>query len=92
MKRLASIATLFIAFSAPVAFAQNDVELDPRTRAAAEAMWKKMATKEGMVTQKMFMDMVTQKWNEMDKDKKGMITSAQAARIMLFLSGQVGTL
>ncbi len=92
MKKLASLLTLWIAFAAPMAFAQDDQNLDPRTRARAEAMWKKMADKDGMVSQKQFMDMVAQKWNEMDKSKKGMISASDAARIMLFLSGQVGTM
>ena len=92
MKRIASMLTLWIAFAAPMAFAQDDTHLDPRVRAKAEAMWTKMANNEGMVTQKVLMDMVMQKFNEMDKGKKGMISAADAARIMLFLSGQVGTM
>ena len=92
MKKIASMLTLWVAFAAPMAFAQDDTQLDPRARAKAEAMWKKMADKDGMVSQKQFMDMVTQKWNDMDKGKKGMISASDAARIMLFLSGQVGTL
>jgi 2-polyprenyl-6-methoxyphenol hydroxylase-like FAD-dependent oxidoreductase len=79
-----------LAFTASTAFAQNTTEeqLDPRYRARAEAMWKKMANKDGMIMQKQFMDMVTEQWKKMDKGGKGMITSADAARIMVFLSGQ----
>lgn len=90
VKKLLSLLTLWVAFAAPMAFAQDDLQLDPRVRAKAEAMWKAMANKDGMVTQKVLMDMVMQKFNEMDKGKKGMISAADAARIMLFLSGQVG--
>ena len=91
--RLATAAFLGLALTTSAAFAQKaadgaGTELDPRARASAEAMWKKMANKDGMITQKQFMDMVAQKWNEMDKSKKGMISMADAARIMMFLSGQ----
>jgi hypothetical protein len=92
VKKLVSLLTLWVAFAAPMALAQDDQHLDPRVRAKAEAMWKKMANNDGMVTQKVVMDMVMQKFNEMDKGKKGMISAADAARIMLFLSGQVGAL
>jgi 2-polyprenyl-6-methoxyphenol hydroxylase-like FAD-dependent oxidoreductase len=88
-RRLFMSAALALAAST-TAFAQNTTEeqLDPRYRARAEAMWKKMANADGMIMQKQFMDMVTEQWKKMDKANKGMITSADAARIMLFLSGQ----
>lgn len=71
---------------APAAFAQGgdiDKELQPRAR----AMWMKMADKDGMVSKKKFMDMVAEKWDMMDKGKKGMIKAEDAARIMMHLSG-----
>ena len=93
MTKLKMIAAAAALAMSSVAFAQDiDKDLQPRARAMAQEMWKKMANKDGMVTQKQFMDMVTQKWNEADKDKKGMISSDQAARIMLYLSGMVGSI
>jgi hypothetical protein len=81
----AALALAPIAF-APAAFAQGgdiDKELQPRAR----AMWMKMADKDGMISQQKFMEMVTEKWNMMDKGKKGMIKAEDAARIMMHLSG-----
>lgn len=83
LKMIAAAAAL--AFSS-AAFAQGgdiDKELQPRAR----AMWMKMADKDGMVSKKKFMDMVAEKWDMMDKGKKGMIKADDAARIMMHLSG-----
>jgi Ca2+-binding EF-hand superfamily protein len=87
-RRLLMSAMLAFA-TTTTAFAQNTTEeqLDPRVRAKVEAMFKKMANKDGMITQKQMMDMVAEQFKKMDKGNKGMISSADAAKIMLFLSG-----
>lgn len=93
MLNLKTIALASALAFAPLSasFAQDtDKDLQPRARSMAESMWKKMADKDGMITQKQYMEMATKKWNEMDKGKTGKIGYKDAAQIMLFLSGMVG--
>jgi len=84
-------ALAFAPLSASFAQGDTDRDLQPRARAMAEKMWQKMADKDGMITQKQYMDMAVQKWNEMDKGRTGKIGYRDAAQIMLFLSGMAGS-
>ena len=78
--------TLLVSTGAFAQGAPDNAELQPRARAMkmAQSMDK---NKDGMVSKAELMAMVEQKWNEMDKGKKGMLSPDDVARIMLFLSG-----
>ena len=76
MKALSFGAMLGIAaLSAPVALA-DDTGLTPFSMEV-----KKMANKDGMITKKDFMTMMEKRFDAMDKQKKGMISTNDAMKI-----------
>lgn len=83
----AAALSVALAVSAAPALAQGDPTIEmlqPKARAAAMKM---DANKDGMVSRAEFMQMVEAKWNEMDKQKKGMLTPDDVSRIMMHLAG-----
>ena len=46
-----------------------------------EPMVKKMANKDGMVTKRDFLSMMEKKFDEMDRNKRGMLSTADVMRI-----------
>jgi EF hand len=83
--RKLSAATAFAAILvAPLAFGQTDPKTDPNQLMAME-MAKKMDTNhDGMVSKEEFMKAMEQRWNEMDKEKKGMMTINQSSGLFIF--------
>jgi len=88
---LATLAAVAASLSASMVLAQPDPNIDPSQLKPAMAMVKKMDTNnDGMISKQEFMKAMEEKWNQMDKQKKGMVPLDQAARNMLFLGNQVG--
>jgi hypothetical protein len=54
---------------------------DDQTARWWEPMIKKMANKDGMVTKRDFMTMMEKKFDEMDRGKRGMLSTADVMRI-----------
>jgi len=84
IRRLSFAAALAMSLAAPLAFAQADPKIDPnQIREMAMETAKTMdVNHDGMVSKQEFMMMMEAKWNEMDKDKKGMVTVQHAADMM----------
>ncbi len=83
-RALGWFTAMTLSLAAPLAFGQADPSADPN-QVRAMAMAKKMdMNNDGMVSKKEFMAAMEAKWNAMDKQKKGMVTVEQAAK-MLFV-------
>jgi len=83
VRKLGALTALAAALAAPLAFGQADPKADPNQLMAME-MAKKMDTNhDGMVSKEEFMKAMEQRWSDMDKEKKGMLTINQASGLFV---------
>jgi len=84
ISRFSRTAVFTLSLAAPLAFAQNDPAIDPnQIKAMAMEMAKAMdVNHDGMVSKQEFMKMMERKWNEMDNNKKGMVSVDRAAEMI----------
>jgi hypothetical protein len=84
IRKLGSATALAALLAAPLAFGQADPKVDPNQIMAMEMAKKMDVNHDGMVSKAEFMKAMEEKWNEMDKEKKGMVSVDQAAGTMFW--------
>jgi uncharacterized membrane protein len=84
----AALAAMIVASASVSAQALNEHNINDPRRICEEMAKAADVNKDGMVSQAEFQAMVTSAWKKFDKKNAGQLSISDAARVMLFLSGQ----
>jgi hypothetical protein len=82
VRRLTLATVVAMSLASPFAFGQADPKIDPNQIMAMETAKEMDTNHDGMVSKQEFMKAMEDKWNMMDKDKKGMVSVEQAAQMI----------